>query len=338
MIYRAVNDSDIALDPLENGLYSKINIKVATQELFDFLLVANNIILTNDEYKKELSEFMKNSVNYNLLKINSLTNDKAMFLKNFKKHIQDYIETKNYSKLKPYLIKFFDITSTKNAHLLKGNNYATDWISFTKNLEILRYYYLNQTNKHMVVGMNSNINVIFDCDTIAYDLSSKELILENPFIYNKSKNTGLYYNTDINSQAMRYSIYDEEVIYYNYVPKDKLFVLGPLQVDMLYNGMLNNAYLNASKSAKQTIDDLLIYILESKLSDVDDLTKYVFEKIYIDAIPLKTLSEIENINYYELLNAKEKILTILNNVEITGVLGQVKQHKEKVKAIERNFI
>ena len=47
------------------------------------------------------------------------------------------------------------------------------------------------------------------------------------------------------------------------------------------------------------------------------------------------VSNISGINYYEILNAKEKILNILNNIDTTGVLNKVKKHKDKVYAIER---
>lgn len=336
IIYRSLNESDIALNPLENGLYSKLNIELATKSLFDFLLAADGIELTKGEYKNELNEFMKNSVKYSLSRITSISNDKEMTLKEIRKHMKEYIENKDYDALLPYLISFFDITSTKNAHILNGNNGSYDWISFTKDLEALKYYYLKQKNKHMAVGMDSNINTILDGDTIAYDLSSKESVLANPFIYNKSNKTGVYEMTDIDSRAMRYANKKEEVIYYNHVPKDKLFILEPLQIDMLYSGMLDNKYLNASKAVKNTINHLLIYIIKYKLNNADDLTKYVFEKAYIESMPISTLSEISGINYYELLSAKENILNILNNAENTGILEQVKQHPTKVKVIERN--
>lgn len=335
IIFRALNESDIALNPLENGLYSKLNIKLAVEETFDFLLAVNGIKLTKEQYRGELLEFRKNSIKHCLPRITSITNDKQVFLKDLKLHMHDYLQTKDYNVLMPYLINFFDITSTKNAHLLDGNNHDYDWISFTKNIDTLRHYYLDQKNRHMVVGMDSNINMILDCDTIAYDLSSKESVLENPFIYNKSEGTGEYNKTDIDSQAMRYAISDGEVIYYNHVPKDSLFILDSLQVDMLYNGMLDSEYLNASKAVKSTINHILIHILKDRLSDTDDLTKYVFEKVYIDNMPILKLSNISGINYYEILNAKENILNILNNIDTTGVLNKIKKHKDKVYAIER---
>ena len=237
----------------------------------------------------------------------------------------------------PYLVKFFDITATKNSHLLVGNNHDYDWISFTKDLDVLRNYYLGQKNKHMVVGMDSNINVILDCDTIAYDLSSKEAALANPFLYNKSEGTGIYEETDADSMAIRYANKSSEVIYYNHVPKERLFILNPLEMDMLHNGMLDDTYLNAPLSVKETVDHLLMYILAYKISDSSELIKYAFEKLYVEAIPLETLSKTDGINYYELLNAKEDILNMLNDVSTTNLLEKIKKPaKAKIKAIERN--
>ncbi len=336
MIYRSLNDSDMELEPLKNGLYSKLNIKLATESLFDFLLAANGITLTKGSYKSELSEFKKNSVKYSLSRIIELTNEKNNRLNVIKKHMSGYIENKDYDALAPFLIDFFDITSTKNSHILHGNKYASDWISFTKDIETLKFYYLNQKKKHMVAGMDSNINIILDCDTIAYDMSSKELARKNPFLYNKSRNTGLYKETDLDSMAVRYANSRAEVLYYNHVPSERLFTLGPLQVDMLYNGMLSKDYLNASKEARETINHLLIYILKYKLKDKSLLTNYALEKLYIDSIPLSTLSAETGINYYELLNAKEEILKVLNDIHATDLLNKIKKPvKKKIKAIER---
>lgn len=337
IIFRALNDSDIALNPQKNGLYSKLNIKLAVESLFDFLLCADGISLTKGEYKGELEKFKKDSIKYCLPRISELTNDKKLTLDKIKEHMCIYLTDRNYDALIPYLVKFFDITSTKNAHLLVGNNYESDWISFTKDLEVLKNYYLGQKNKHMVVGMDSNINIILDCDTIAYDLSSKEAALANPFLYNKSEGTGIYEETDVDSMAVRYANKSSEVIYYNHVPKERIFILNPLQLDMLYNGMLDDTYLTAPLSVKVIINHLLMNIVSYKISDSSEFMKYAFEKIYLDAIPLDTLSKTSGINYYELLNAKEELLNILNSVSTTNLLEKVKKPaRAKIRAIERD--
>lgn len=332
LIYRALNDTDIKLNCEEYGLYSKANVNEAIEESLNFLCWAENRCLTKEEYKNIKNEFRSGNLWPFMNKIIEISNEKNNKLQNLIINLHDALENKNYDAISLYATKLFEITTTRNAHVLHGSRGDFEWISFSKSMEVFKKYYLSQ-DKHMGVCMESNINIILDNNLLAYDMSSKDVIENNPFVYNKSNEPGSYMKTDMNSTVINYSINDKEVLYYNHIPRNRLMFIKPLQVDLLYNGMLNPLYFEAGKGTREILDHTIKFYLRYKLKEMDPIYQIIFDELFEYNNSIEVISKKLNLDYQYVLSIKEEILNILNdNPKEKYLVGHT---NNKVKAIER---
>lgn len=208
---------------------------------------------------------------------------------------------------------YLDIYRTVNTHITFGNEVETNWISFSKSLDIvLNDYYLKQKNKHMIAVVESNITKTLDGKLFGLDLSDDNAIREiSVFLINK-KNLD---NTKLNYRGLNYAKSNKEVIYYTYVPIEKIkTILGALQADLLYNDVYNTNMFESKYHCN------LLYGLKKLIKDKieeEGLTQLlnIFDLVYEKDIPIDTIVSKGNYSKEYLLEAKRKILSYANSEE-----------------------
>lgn len=308
-IYRAINEFDEKMDPIKNGLIAKSIINSIIHSDFDFLVYATYIGKDDNPFFH-----MKESEMEKIYREVRKDFELSMHIQEFQriadqnqKEINDiFLELINNQSL-DYLKKLLNILSTKNGHITKGSTIDYPWISFTTSLEKTKHYYENQ-KKNTVVVVDSNINKFYDVAEnaflLALDLSSDEKIRNNEFIINANK-TG----TRLNYRGLNYSKKDNEVIYYNRVPKDKIVtVLNPLQYELLLNGLLGEEYYKFSQTKKNYWKFMVLSSIKNLLKENSNIVNYILEEYYSKNRALKELSETGEYSLYELNSANEFIL------------------------------
>ena len=336
IVYRALNSTDFDINANENGLYSKKNVSDSLRDYIDFILYAENISMTNEQYEALYEYYRKEDpkiISTNIMKIIEAANDKNAMLYDIIRNELKYYYENNTEKCLPYHIKFLEISSTLIAYLQNGSRGDYDWISFSKNIDTFFKYYMSQEKKHMGVCIDSNIDMISDNGLLAFDVSSAEAIRTNPFIYKQSKKYGIYERPLMNSRAIMNALSDGEVAYYNHIPKERLFFLEPLQVDMMYNGMLNYDYFNHSEVTRKFSYQIIIDWLWDILENYPTMYKSVFNALYIKRMTVNELVREASVNINDVLMVKEGLLELLNNFNGEKYF---KKSCDKVKVMERN--
>lgn len=336
IVYRALNSTDFDINANENGLYSKKDVSDSLRDYIDFMLYAKDIPITNEQYNELYKHYRKEDsklISSNIMKITEAANDKNAILYDIIRNELKYYYENNTEEFLPYHIKFLEISSTLIAYLQNGSRGDYDWISFSKDINTFFKYYMSQEKKHMGVCIESNIDIIDDNGLLAFDVSSVDAIRSNPFIYKKSDKYGIYERPLMNSRAIKNALSDCEVAYYNHIPKERLFFLEPLQVDMLYNGMLNYDYFNHSEVTRRFSYQIIIDWLWEILENYPTMYKSVFNALYIKRMTVNQLVNEASVSLDDVLTVKEGLLELLNNFNGEKYF---KLKCEKVKVMERN--
>ena len=314
-IFRAANELDIEMNPKENGIISKSIYGKVLWEPFNFLVYATFIGRENPCLKmkerdiNKLFHEIRTSIGLNFYK-----NEIISLADNEQRRVNDILRKTILEQESESVRQIVDIFKTKNGHITKGSQKDYPWISFTTDLTKTRHYYEDQ-NKHEVIVVDSNIEKFVDISEdnflFALDLSSREKIADNEFIINVDGT-----RTAINFRGLNYSKSDNEVIYYNKVPKEKVVtILKTIQYELLTSGILSEDYYKMSSLKQHRIQILSLLNMKKILENNGDIFNYLLNKYYIENNSLKSLEKKGEYSVQELREANQKILQKLKRDE-----------------------
>ncbi len=314
-IFRAANELDIEMNPKENGIISKSIYGKVLWEPFNFLVYATFIGRENPCLKmkerdiNKLFHEIRTSIGLNFYK-----NEIISLADNEQRRVNDILRKTILEQESESVRQIVDIFKTKNGHITKGSQKDYPWISFTTDLTKTRHYYEDQ-NKHEVIVVDSNIEKFVDISEdnflFALDLSSREKIADNEFIINVDGT-----RTAINFRGLNYSKSDNEVIYYNKVPKEKVVtILKTIQYELLTSGILPEDYYKMSSLKQHRIQILSLLNMKKILENNGDIFNYLLNKYYIENNSLKSLEKKGEYSVQELREANQKILQKLKRDE-----------------------
>lgn len=314
-IFRAANELDIEMNPKENGIISKSIYGKVLWEPFNFLVYATFIGRENPCLKmkerdiNKLFHEIRTSIGLNFYK-----NEIISLADNEQRRVNDILRKTILEQESESVRQIVDIFKTKNGHITKGSQKDYPWISFTTDLTKTRHYYEDQ-NKHEVIVVDSNIEKFVDISEdnflFALDLSSREKIADNEFIINVDGT-----RTAINFRGLNYSKSDNEVIYYNKVPKEKVVtILRAIQYELLTSGILPEDYYKMSSLKQHRIQILSLLNMKKILENNGDIFNYLLNKYYIENNSLKSLEKKGEYSVQELREANQKILQKLKRDE-----------------------
>lgn len=314
-IFRAANELDIEMNPKENGIISKSIYGKVLWEPFNFLVYATFIGRENPCLKmkerdiNKLFHEIRTSIGLKFYK-----NEIISLADNEQRRVNDILRKTILEQESESVRQIVDIFKTKNGHITKGSQKDYPWISFTTDLTKTRHYYEDQ-NKHEVIVVDSNIEKFVDISEdnflFALDLSSREKIADNEFIINVDGT-----RTAINFRGLNYSKSDNEVIYYNKVPKEKVVtILKTIQYELLTSGILPEDYYKMSSLKQHRIQILSLLNMKKILENNGDIFNYLLKKYYIENNSLKSLEKNGEYSVQELREANQKILQKLKQDE-----------------------
>lgn len=323
-IYRAINELDRQMKPMENGIISRSIYDEIMKPAFDFLVYAT--FRNENEILNKMTEQELNSIYRNI------RNNMSLSL--FSYEIIKYAD-KNQKELNENIIdiiksngeniessrKILSYLATKNGHIAHGNTNDYPWISFSTDYRRVKSFYDCQ-EEHRIAVVDSNIKMICDiCNDdylLALDLSNENAIKNNNFLINED-----FTKTALNYRGLNYAKSSSEVIYYNRVPKEKIVtILKTLEYELLLLGILDEEYLKLPITAKS-------YIKMEALTNIKKLIKnreYMFEIIYrehfIKSHSLEKIAKDNKVNLETLKVIKEIII---------GEIKKDQEFKSKVK-------
>lgn len=330
-MFRVLNELDILCNPLENGLASKKLIYDLTMSY----LKSNEKDFLNSLTKKEKEQYCKNNME-NYIKTHQHKLKKMIERRGIQVYNNlsgfDQLDAESWSYLYYYL-------SSLNTHLVSGSKTITDWISTTKDLNLIKKYYNNQTT-HKVAVLASSGKSIKENGTLIVDLSSKNNIKElsllipkkiNSLVANEiiEKNKGLSVldiestilndvkniSTNDKFRGFNYANSDKEIcIYRYYSSKHIVAVLEALQLDLVFLQLFNFDYFKLNKNEQiKELNKLKEILLQEILKLNDPYLLHIFEKLYVENINIKYIQndiyEKEKINHNRI-----KILKIAKNI------------------------
>ena len=330
IIYRALNEYDKRIKPLEYGLFSRKNIVDAVWSMYDFWNYTTGV--SEEEYKNNLLEYIQ--ISSTMSELFDLSINKDNNVNELKNKLMDAYNNDDHELIEEYGEKIMSIISTFNSQIISGNRTNTDWISFTSSIKSLMPFYMSQNDTHYVVAMDSNINQVYDGDRLVVDISDDEAIRKNNFLFKKNNGDKPFEYMSLNSRSITYAKKSKELVYYNHISADKLIEIKPLHIDMLYNGILSDRIFKLDRNAimyKLHVLDAFLGIQVLKTND--EFLEKVYKELYRDK---KTISSLTEYNKDELIEAKEDILNLLNNIEKDDYFCK-NRIKQKVYAPERDY-
>ena len=324
-LFRVMNDFDILINPLENGIVSKKMIyDITRRHLYniDREKIENMSKLDRDSYvKKYMYEYLINHKH----KLDKIFRKEHIKTRN---NIHSFVIDKdNFSYCK--IIK--DLSTLPN-HLINGSRTITNWISMTSSLDGIWNYYDKQ-NVHGVIVLDVNTNGVFNEDTYIVDISNRDTIYNIKFLSNKIKeddfslfikfmeenpmfqdglvntfNKYVMRPTDKHFMGFNFSAASSEYCAYNYLQKENVVsVLEALQIDLICAELFNLEYLLLNKrQQKQELIKLKEMILKHILEEKNGYMLYVFEELYL-----------KNHNMYKITNNElelEKMKLMRNEI------------------------
>ena len=324
-LFRALNDFDMTINPIKNGLVSKKMIYDATKR---YLYNTKREIIEKMS-EKEKDEYIKEYMHKYLIE------HKHKLSKIFKRNhnetrniIHNYVEKKDKFA---YCQLIRDLSSLPS-HLVSGSKTYTNWISASSNIDGLWNYYDKQ-NIHEVAVLDVYTNGVFDDNTYIVDLSNRDTINKIRFLSNKidKDNFDLFVNfmmenyelyeyflnifnkyvmnpTNKKFMGFNFSIASNEYCIYDYLPKESIVsVLESLQIDLICADLFNVDYLLLSPNKQvQELKKLKEMILKHVLEEKNSYMLYVFEELYL-----------KNRNILEITACKkeqEKMLLMRNEI------------------------
>ena len=300
-LFRALDDYDLAADPLKNGLASK-----------------NIIYDITKSYYKDNAEFISLNENNRDLFIREhmlgyLNDNKYRIEKKYRQYSKEIINaitnirrSGQYSDLE--FMKIVYSLSTLNQHLLYGSNKFTNWISFSSKFSCVKNYY-NSQKFHHVALIVSNTNGFIDDETLAIDLSNKETIINNKALCNKIAKDAyesflgsddidsfirmLVVPTKKNFRGYNFSSADKEFCYFQYVSSNQVVaVLDALQVDLIRCDLFNENFLKRSKSEQLFLYNQLKNKLLVCIKNLNDpYMLHVYQELYLNNKNIKYVAE-----------------------------------------------
>ena len=329
LLYRALNDFDIACNPLVNGLASK---KLIYDLTWSYLEKNENVFfqsLNDKEKEKYCKENMFTYINRHQDELKKIIDMRCSEITKSISGIFEY-DLESWTHLLFYL-------STLNSHLSNGSRINTDWISCSKNLNSLSKYCKNQS-VHKVAVLVSCSNGILDNNTIVVDLSSKEFINNIKCFLNKkvsedsvksiiqkykqlsiafleALDDDVFVQTSDNFVGYNYATADNETCIYRFFPSENVIsVLEQLQLDLITFKMFDFKFLMLDKE-KQLLElnKLKQALMKLVLKQKDAFMLHVFKKMYLEN---KNINIVKNemfdenkINYNRI-----KILKLVKNI------------------------
>ena len=310
LLVRALNDYDIVVDPLKNGLaskqmiydlvkrhyenasdseYGKLNDDekdLFIKDHFEEYLISHRhklervFIRNSNQYRNNVAEYRKF---LNIIKSNTIDENIEIVKNNV-----DNINFGSYI----HIMKYF---SELQRHLLYGTTKITDWISFSKSLESIMKYYENQ--KTHQVAIIKPTDALFTQDNILYvDLSCYESIEKKlnclcngidskcipaidvlaeisrkvPITMFNFKSS-LINQTNINSRGFKYSVNSKEVCMYRYLPKEYVIsLLDALQMDLIRHKKFNMEFIYLSQREQEKELNRFKFLLFEQLKEFDN--------------------------------------------------------------------
>ena len=324
-IYRAINELDRKMKPLENGIIARSVYDEILKPRYEFVA---GVTFNKEQYKFEdeieaschdpkfdikLTEKDIEKL-YRGFRANMLIEMyPAQIIKLADKNQREINEAINHIKAtngqsKESLEKIISYLTSKNGHIAHGNDNDYPWISFSTDYNLVKSFYDCQI-VHEIAVVESNINKIIDtCNgdyLFAYDLSSNDVIENNEFLINKDTT-----HTALNYRGLNYAKKSKEIIYYNRVPKEKIVtVLNTIEYELLLLGILDEKYFNLPFLTKN-------YILMQAYSNIKRIIKnheYLFDLVYVEhfikSLSLEKIAKDNSINLETLKEIKQIIIS-----------------------------
>lgn len=290
-LFRVLNEFDINGNALKNGLASKKMIYDITESYYK---TAPEYLKLN---KHDRDLFVKEHMNeYLIIHQNNLEKKYRKYCKDIIKTINELHTTKDEdSKL---LIKTIYYLSTLNNHLVNGSKTYTEWISLSKKLNSIDDYY-NSQSKHKVALIASSTNGYIEEETLAVDVSSRDIINKAEIFCNKIEYKDyleyletmdiyqfiedLVRRTKKEFMGYNFSVSDKEVCYYQYISSNKIVsVLESLQIDLIRCGLFNEEFLELDKKKQlKCYEELKYKLLRLVKLMQDPYMLHIYEELYL---------------------------------------------------------
>ena len=299
-LFRALNSYDQLVDPVKNGIASKILIYNATKR---FLLSTQGEKISSLS-KRDQDLYVKEYMNTYLLehkyKLSKIFRKDHNPVKNTIHHFVNNKDILSYCHI------IIDLSTLPN-HLVNGSKTFTNWISSTSTFDKMWSYYDSQ-DVHSVAVLDINTNGVFDENSYAVDVSNRQTIDKISFLSNKisslsfdgfvsymQENPNLKYSfvdtfhknvmhqTDKKFMGFNFAVSSNEVSIYEYLPKESIIsILESLQVDLICADLFNEEFLFLpSKKQAQELEKLKNNILRHILEENNPYMLYVFEELYL---------------------------------------------------------
>ena len=178
LLVRSLNEYDIVSDPLSNGIASKELIYNLTKSYYDSQKDKEYIALSNKEKDVFIREHIKEYLISHKRKLAKLYEKRNA---SYRKAISDLLDRHDPAGA----IMVIKYMSSLQSHLNSGSRVNSNWISTSKSLDGIGKFYDKQ-DVHKVALIKTNTNGFIDSDRVlTMDVSSKEKIASNHFLYNK---------------------------------------------------------------------------------------------------------------------------------------------------------
>ena len=298
ILFRVLNDYDIACDPLKNGLASKKLIYDATLSYLEENEKDKIRLLDKNEIDKYCKDNMMKYINTHQYKLKRIIDKRGSKITKTLSMI-DFGDLESWSKLLYYL-------STLPLHLSSGSRVNTDWISTTKRIDSIFKYYKNQ-KIHKVAVLGNIGSGIYGGGTLVLDLSSRDMIDDIRGIINKKITDNEYKEvikraresylsladlmvddtfslTSDKFVGYNYANCDNEVCIYRFFPSERVIsVLEQIQMDLISLNKFNFEFITLSKD-KQILElNKFKEILRRRVMlENDPYLLHVFEMLYLE--------------------------------------------------------
>lgn len=325
ILFRVLNDYDMIVDPIKNGLASKKLIYDVTKKYLyniDKKTIENLSEKDKDEYIKNYIEKYLFDHKYKISKIFNKYHEST------KDTIHKFVEEKNNFA---YCQMVRDLSSLSN-HLINGSRTFTNWISTTNTFDGIWKYYDRQSI-HKVAVIETYTNGVFNEDTYVVDVSNRETIDKIKFMSNKIddttfetfiefiKNNPEYQDllvelfnkfivkpTNKKFMGFNFAISSNEYSIYEYLPKESILsILESLQIDLICADLLNEEIFKLKPNQQiYELNKLKNMILKYVREENDSYMLYVFDELYLKQ---RNISELVLDS-----NEKEKMLLTRNKI------------------------
>lgn len=340
ILLRALNDLDIAANPLESGIASKKTIYDLTKAYYSNDKEYNS--LSEKEKDLFIKEHMISYVHNNKAKLEKKYSRATLESRNDIKEFREIgaLIYSNHANGKGTplninygaFINFYKYLSTLQFHLVNGNNKITDWISFSRSFDKVKKYYDNQDDHKVAIVYYQDESFVDENGVMTIDLSSKEEIERLYFLCNKINNldekaldllaeecrhdydlfmkfiNSSIQNTKINCRGFSYSTSSKEACTLKYIPKEYILdVFEQFQMDLFERRLYDPRALTIPRGEQKIyLQRLKRQLQELVYREKNPFLNYLFNELYINN---KNINNLDS-NHNKLIHGKEKILRI----------------------------